>query len=76
MGIYTPEHERLRGIVLEQGALYKPSGAGGGDFGIALSDSRAGSRELRKALESGGYRCLDADLCAPGLTITGSGKSG
>jgi phosphomevalonate kinase len=75
MGIYTREHERIRGIALEHGAVYKTSGAGGGDFGIALADSRATVRNVQAAVEAAGFRCLNADLCATGLTVaSGSGN--
>lgn len=41
IGIYTPAHQRLAEIAGSAGAVYKISGAGGGDFGIALADSAA-----------------------------------
>ncbi len=39
LGIYTPAHDRFARIAQRCGAVYKTSGAGGGDFGIALADS-------------------------------------
>lgn len=39
VGIYTPVHERLARLAEDAGAVYKVSGAGGGDFGIVLADS-------------------------------------
>ena len=71
IGIFSPAHERLRGIAAEHGAVYKPSGAGGGDFGIALTDSAQIARLVRQGYSAAGYSCLDAELCAPGLSVRG-----
>lgn len=71
IGIFSPAHERLRAIALKHGAVYKPSGAGGGDFGIALTDSRPVEQALRGAYAAEGVDVLDAELCAPGLSVRG-----
>lgn len=71
IGIFSPVHERLRAIAVKQGAVYKPSGAGGGDFGIALTDSRTVDQVVRAAYAAEGFRVLDAELCAPGLSVRG-----
>ncbi|TFG82305.1 MAG: hypothetical protein E4H19_13310 [Chromatiales bacterium] len=71
IGIFSAVHERLRAIAQEHAAVYKPSGAGGGDFGIALTDSRDVEQALRADYAAAGYRTLDAELCAPGLTVRG-----
>ena len=73
IGIFSPEHERLRAIALEHGAVYKPSGAGGGDFGIALTDSHHVEHALRAAYGKAGFMTLAADLRAPGLTVRSTG---
>ena len=73
IGIFSPAHERLRAIALEHGAVYKPSGAGGGDFGIALTDSHRIEQTLRAAYAKAGCMTLDADLGAPGLSLRSSG---
>ena len=39
IGIYSPAHHRLAELVRRNGAIYKTSGAGGGDFGLAFSNS-------------------------------------
>ena len=73
IGIFSPSHERLREIALKHGAVYKPSGAGGGDFGIALTDSRRVAQALRADYAAAGDAVLDAELCAPGLSVRGDG---
>ena len=70
LGIYSREHESLRKIALEHVPAYKPSGAGGGDFGIAFADSRTAIHAARSAFEAAGYLCLDAPLGATGLGVT------
>ncbi|MEQ1803252.1 MAG: hypothetical protein ABL989_15085 [Gammaproteobacteria bacterium] len=71
IGIFSPAHERLRAIAVKHGAVYKPSGAGGGDFGIALTDSRTVDQAVRAACVAEGFAVLDAELCAPGLSVRG-----
>jgi len=39
MGIFSEEHRRLQRRAAASGAVYKPSGAGGGDFGLAFAAS-------------------------------------
>ncbi len=74
IGIFSPAHEKLREIALRHGAVYKPSGAGGGDFGIALTDSREVERALRAAYTADGFLLLDAELRAPGLSVRGDAE--
>lgn len=71
IGIFSAVHERLREIAEGHAAVYKPSGAGGGDFGIAFVDSREAEQGLRADYAAAGYLTLDAELCAPGLTVRG-----
>lgn len=69
LGVYTPVHEALRRLSHAHGAVYKPSGAGGGDFGLAFSADEAGIGALRAELGGAGYRCLEASLAVPGLSV-------
>ncbi len=69
IGINTEAHDRLRGIAERQGAVYKTSGAGGGDFGIVLTDSERVLRTV--AEEMAGFKPLEARLNVAGLEISG-----
>ncbi|MCL4791863.1 MAG: hypothetical protein KJ040_07405 [Gammaproteobacteria bacterium] len=69
IGICGGEHEAMREIARAHGAVYKPSGAGGGDFGIALSASAEVLTVVAEDFAARGYRCLEAGLCAPGLAV-------
>jgi phosphomevalonate kinase len=70
IGIYGGGHEAMRRIARAHGAVYKPSGAGGGDFGIALASSAQRLAAVAGDFSARGYTCLEAALCAPGLTVT------
>jgi phosphomevalonate kinase len=70
IGIYRGGHAAMRAIARAHGAVYKPSGAGGGDFGIALAASGQLLDAVARDFSNRGYTCLEAGLCAPGLTVT------
>ena len=72
LGIYSAEHDRLARLAAAAGVAYKPSGAGGGDYGLALTDQREALAGLRQAVEAEGFRCLDRPLGAPGLSVQGA----
>lgn len=69
IGINTEAHERLRGLTERHGAVYKTSGAGGGDFGIVLTDSSDVFEQVTVEIENAGFVFLDADLNAGGLSV-------
>lgn len=73
IGIYTNPHLRLRELCREHGLVYKPSGAGGGDFGLALGSSRAAIDRLQERCEAEGIYVLDQPLCPPGLAVSERG---
>jgi len=55
-GFYTDIHVELRDFVLRSGGIYKPSGAGGGDFGMVVVREVGELRALNEKLENAGYR--------------------
>lgn len=69
IGIYTPAHRKLARICAASGGLYKISGAGGGDFGLACTDSAVIMASLVKRLQAAGYSTLGAPGTARGLTV-------
>lgn len=58
IGIWTPEHERLAGLAREAGAIYKTSGAGGGDFGIAFAADAEQIHDFKRRLDAVGILTL------------------
>jgi phosphomevalonate kinase len=69
LGIHTPEHQRLRDIAVAAGAVYKTSGAGGGDLGFAATDSVAVVAMLQEGFSAAGFRLVSTTLPAPGLSM-------
>lgn len=66
IGIWTAEHERLAAVAREAGAIYKTSGAGGGDFGIAFAADHEVVRRLQARLAGQGILTLTATSAAAG----------
>jgi phosphomevalonate kinase len=69
IGIYTPAHQRLAEIADAAGAVYKVSGAGGGDFGIALADSADVIARVSAACAAESILTLSGGSGAPGVMV-------
>ncbi|MCC5793837.1 MAG: hypothetical protein JJT85_03775 [Chromatiales bacterium] len=70
IGIYTPEHRRLRELARAQGLVYKPSGAGGGDFGVVFGADPQALGRLRAQCAAEGLVTMDVPPCGRGLTVS------
>lgn len=70
IGIYTPDHDRLARDAQARGAVYKVSGAGGGDFGIAFADSADVIEALRDLWSNAGHMTLAVETGVAGVTVT------
>ena len=73
IGIITDAHEQLRMLTEHYGARYKTSGAGGGDFGFAYTDSLDVADAVRKAFADAGFFVLELPLATVGLTVNSDG---
>jgi len=69
IGIYTSAHNRHARLAQECGAVYKVSGAGGGDFGIAFADSAAAIAGMRSRLAGEGVLTLPGSADVPGVEV-------
>lgn len=69
IGINSEAHERMRGLAEHHGAVYKTSGAGGGDFGIVLSDSRDAIKAAGAALGRKQFVVMSTALNVDGLAV-------
>ncbi|MGH8496466.1 MAG: mevalonate kinase family protein [Gammaproteobacteria bacterium] len=67
IGIMSAGHEHLRHMAAGAGAVYKPSGAGGGDVGIALSTEPGCLERLRTTAAGEGFKTVELDLDPFGL---------
>jgi len=65
--IVSDEHRALRRIAVDSGVRYKPSGAGGGDFGIGFTTDEDAAAEFRRRAETSGFQVLDLSLDHAGL---------
>jgi len=71
IGIWTREHETLATLAAAAGAVYKSSGAGGGDLGFALSDSADAAATLTQTMTAAGFHVLPAEPGpVAGLAVT------
>lgn len=70
IGISSEPHDRIRQLVEQHGAVYKTSGAGGGDFGLALTDSTKVLDAVRGSCRDGGFEILDKPFPAGGLVVS------
>jgi phosphomevalonate kinase len=66
--IFTPEHEQLAEQAAGLGLAYKPSGAGGGDMGLALGSDPDVLAQFCQQAEHLGFHCPDLNIESTGLT--------
>ncbi len=69
LGIWSTEHCELAKLAGDAGLVYKPSGAGGGDFGLAFGTSEQAIEVFSLAVAAAGYQCGDFDLGVEGLQM-------
>jgi phosphomevalonate kinase len=65
--IVSPVHRRIERLAAKRGLTYKPSGAGGGDIGIALADDTRAAQRFREDLRDEGFLVLTCPEAAEGL---------
>ncbi|MCY4156689.1 MAG: hypothetical protein OXF66_04540 [Gammaproteobacteria bacterium] len=71
LGVYSAPHLELLELSRTAGCLYKPSGAGGGDCGLALACDPQPLARMRRMAAAKGYPTLDMELGAKGMSVTG-----
>jgi phosphomevalonate kinase len=69
--ILSAEHDALRRLARRHGATYKPSGAGGGDLGIAFATDPGAAVATASAVAAAGFRVVPLRLDPSGLTRHG-----
>jgi len=68
MPIVSPIHEHFAKMALESGCVYKPSGAGSGDIGIAFGASEDVLEAFNNRVMEAGYQVLELDPELTGLS--------
>ena len=69
LGVFSREHRRLASLARAAGCVYKPSGSGGGDCGLAFSTKRERLAALRGSAREAGFLPLSVDLDVEGLRV-------
>jgi phosphomevalonate kinase len=67
--IVTPAHAAFAAIARRHGGAAKPSGAGGGDLGVAFTVGDNATRALRDEARAAGLTLLSLGAPAPGLRL-------
>ncbi|MFV1958116.1 MAG: mevalonate kinase [Planctomycetota bacterium] len=67
--ILSPLHARLARLAKRNGVVYKPSGAGGGDVGVALGTSHEAMARTLEDAERAGCRALSLEVDRQGVTV-------
>ena len=67
--IISDIHELIAGVVYSNGAVYKPSGAGGGDIGIAFSDSKRVIENVKQKLIRSNIEIISLGISENGVII-------
>ena len=67
--IISQTHRHLAELVQKSGGVYKPSGAGGGDLGIAFGDSSGTNEKIREALDKNGYKIIPLKVANRGVHL-------
>jgi phosphomevalonate kinase len=67
-GIITEAHQEIADLVYRQGAVYKPSGAGGGDLGLVMTCSKAIARRTAANLLHSGCQIINLKVSKRGVS--------
>jgi phosphomevalonate kinase len=73
-GIISDVHRKIAQIVHDSGAVYKPSGAGGGDLGIALTRSRTVANHVSGNILRSGFHLINLVPSPGGAYVEIEGK--
>jgi phosphomevalonate kinase len=69
ISIISDIHENIAEIVTSTGGVYKPSGAGGGDIGLAFSDSKEIIDNVKRALAKKNIETLSLGISEQGIHV-------
>jgi len=72
--IISREHHQLAEIIHRAGGSYKPSGAGGGDLGLAFGHRASVMQKITEEVNSAGFQIVNLKTDAPGVQIKHLGE--
>jgi phosphomevalonate kinase len=67
--IVSDVHEEILSIVKRAGGTYKPSGAGGGDIGVAFCKDPEGVQRIHRAIEQSVFDLMNLELQTDGVRV-------
>jgi phosphomevalonate kinase len=67
--IISDEHNRIAQVVMKAGGVYKPSGAGGGDLGIAFCRSDSTSKKIQQSIFDSEFDIVNLGIDTQGVTL-------
>ncbi|HET7312979.1 hypothetical protein [Salinisphaera sp.] len=70
-GIVSARHHELHAMAARHGAVFKSSGAGGGDVGLLLATPHVNQSALRRDFDAAGAQIIELGFAAPGVAIEG-----
>lgn len=66
--IVSETHKRIAALVIDNGAAYKPSGAGG-DLGLVVCADAAAEQRVKEVITSAGFGVLPVVAASAGVTV-------
>lgn len=75
MPIFSPAHRSIAEVVQSAGGAYKPSGAGGGDVGVAFCADARTAQKVRAQLRRKGHVDLPVQIAVGGVHTTTTDKT-
>ncbi|MCP4000671.1 MAG: hypothetical protein GY727_07160 [Gammaproteobacteria bacterium] len=70
LGIWSEPHQELYSFANRSDVIYKPSGAGGGDFGIVFTTDESQLTHFARKAEAAGYKTGTVAWSSEGLKIS------
>jgi phosphomevalonate kinase len=70
LGIWSEPHQELYSFANKSDVVYKPSGAGGGDFGIVFTTDESQLTRFAKQAEAAGFKTNTVAWSSEGLKIS------
>lgn len=67
--IISAEHREIAEMIRRIGGVYKPSGAGGGDLGIALTNSEQTAKKIKQEILHSRFKMINLNFYQPGLSL-------
>jgi len=68
ISIISDVHQKIAGLIHEAGGVYKPSGAGGGDFGLAFFEENDAKIRAENLLRKNNYKSIPLKIEPNGVT--------